>query len=202
MFITENTIVDSNTPLLPFYKTADTFWTTNNTWDTAEFGYNYPETQCWKYDSAQACGIAVNATIARMYPSSTRAMLTGGTAVTGTDLGHLLVDQSFIDWNIQVQGFQSNLPATFIVKFFLAGDYSSNSVTEIGAWSALTSEHSHAKAMKNKRTSSLEPDMKGTVVLTPALLDLVAVSKLKSLEENDVVPFLKKKLNWTLQEVR
>lgn len=201
MFITEDTTVDENTPLLPFYKTANTFWTTKDAWDTAALGYDYPETQCWKYNSTQACGNAVNATIAQMYISSAREMLTGGTATSGTALRHLLVDNSFLDWNIEVQGAQSTLPPTFIVKFFLDGDVPFGSVTEVGLWSAFTSEHSHAEAKKKKRASAFQPDMKGTVVLTPTLLDLVIAGELESLDENEVVPLLNKRLNWTLQTV-
>lgn len=185
---------------MPFWSSSASFWTTNQVKDTAVLGYAYPETQRWNFDSDEAYRASVNATVAQLYSSSVRARLTAGVSKASA-LGNLLVDDTYVDWNVQIQGASSTLPATFIAKFFLVGDFSSDIATDVGAWTVLMSSDHHVQVEKNKRASMLRMDMKGMVSLTESLLDHIVLGKLASLDASDVVPYLKDKLTWKVQAV-
>ena len=53
--------VDGDTPLKPFWKTENSFWTSNDVRNTVDLGYAYPETQRWNYPTEKEYRIAVNA---------------------------------------------------------------------------------------------------------------------------------------------
>ena len=196
--LADNQIVDGNTPLSPFWKTSDSFWTTNDARDTTVFGYAYPETQSWIYASNAIYQQAINTTISQLYSTSARVMLTAdGSGISG-DLQHVNIDNSFTDWTINVKAEANILPASFLVQFSFVGDFSSDPAKDIGMWTVLMADMTgnQAQAQKVKRASTRERELKGSVSLTANLLDCVAAGTLKSLEVRDVVPFLKDKLTW------
>lgn len=43
VFVEDNTVVDGDTPLLPFRRSPGSFWTTNEAMDWRIFGYDYPK---------------------------------------------------------------------------------------------------------------------------------------------------------------
>lgn len=196
--LADEQIVDGNTPLSPFWKTSDSFWTTNDARDTTVFGYAYPETQSWIYASNTIYQQAVSATISQFYSTSARAMLTtDGSGISG-DLQHLNIDNSFTDWTINLEAMANILPSSFLVQFSFVSDFSSDPVKDVGMWTVLMADMTgnQAQAQKVKRASTLEKKLKGSVSLTANLLDCVAAGMLESLEARDVVPFLKGKLTW------
>ena len=134
--------VDGDTPLPPFYDTPSTFWTSNTVSDTVALGYAYPETQSWKYPTADAYGAAVNATIAQLYSGSARSMLTSpGGGEGGADLQHLLVESTFTEWTVHLEASLTNLSSTFFLRFYLVGDFSSDTIKEICTWVVQQSNH-------------------------------------------------------------
>ncbi|KAF2465062.1 tyrosinase [Lindgomyces ingoldianus] len=193
--IADNTVVDADTPLLPFWNTTTTFWTSNAVKDTTVLGYAYPETMSWMFDSKDAYRASVNASISQLYSSSSRARLSEMGA-EGGDLKHLNADGSFTDWSINVEASLIDMPTTFTVRFSLVGMFSSDPVSSIGAWTHLMpSDHTMDRSTA-KRDSTLDPRLKGTISLTATLLDDIAARKLESLDEGIVVPYLKSKLTW------
>jgi tyrosinase len=196
--LADNQIVDGNTPLSPFWKTSDSFWTTNDARDTTVFGYAYPETQSWIYASNAIYQQAVNRTISQSYSTSARATLTAdGSGISG-GLQHVNINNSFTDWTINLEAVASTLPSSFLVQFSLVGDFSSDPVKDVGMWNVLMADITgkQAQAQRVKRVSTLENKLKGSVSLTANLLDCVAAGTLESLETHDVVPFLKDKFTW------
>lgn len=197
--LADNQIVDGDTPLSPFWTTSTTFWTSNDVRDTINLGYAYPETQSWLYSSSSEYRAAVNATIAQLYSSSVRNMLAAGVGENGYDFNRLIVDDSFTDWSVELSVVSSTLPPTFQVRFSFIGDFSSDQVKGVGMWNVImpsTHRDHHTETQNKKRASTLEKNMKGSVALTANLLDCIAAGQLESLEEGDVVPFLKSKLTW------
>jgi tyrosinase len=195
--------VNADTPLPPFWKDSTSLWTTNTISDTTVLGYAYPETQSWKYSTPEAYRAAVNASIARLYSSSARDML--GSTMGGqghTDLTHLLVNGSYTDWTIQIEASPSEMPPTFFLRFSLVGDFSSDPVTQIGAWVMQRSNSSIDFSKRQQRASNVEPRLEATLSMTSVLLDKVVEGKLSSLDERDVVAYLKDALNWRLTSVR
>jgi tyrosinase len=164
------------------------------------FGYDYPETQSANTSSAQAA-------VARLYSGSVRGRLA---TVQSRSAGHfeLGADNKYTDWRINTAATPFDLPSTFIVRFFLVGDFSSDPVTDVGMWSVLMPmEHNKAKRSlreaksKIKRATASEMTMHGTVSLTSCLMDQIDTGKLESLDEKDVVPFLREKLTWKVYSV-
>jgi tyrosinase len=197
-YLADNQIVDGNTPLSPFWKSPDAFWTTNDARDTTVLGYAYPETQSWIYVSDAIHQQAVNTAISQMYSTSARAMLTAQEGGIGGNLQSLNVDNSFTDWTINLEAVASTMPLSFLVQFFFVGDFSSDPVKDVGMWTILMADmkDDQAEAANLKRTSTSEKKLKGSVSLTANLLDCITAGTLESLEARDVVPFLKTKLTW------
>lgn len=200
-----NQKVTADTPISPFWKREDEFWTSNDLRNTSVFGYTYPELQWWNYPSAEALRVEVNATIAKNYGSSARSRLKS-TGQTGGELTRLLQDDDyFTDWTIEATASDLDLPPTFQVQFSLVGDFSSSATAEVGRWIRLMpSDHAneareaHRAARKAKRTSTLARTVEYTVSLTASLLDQIEAGKLESLDPSDVVSYLKSSLTWNV----
>ncbi|KAH7124115.1 tyrosinase [Dendryphion nanum] len=193
----DNTWVDGNTELKPFWKTKNTFWTSNDARNTIDLGYVYPETQEWNYETEDEYRSAVNTSIATLYSSSARAMLTANAGAQGSPLNHIIEDDRFLDWSIDIEATQS-FSSSFIVRFSLLDELSSEAATPVGSWSVLMPEQSHDKARLPRRASPNESRFHGTLDLTPVILDQIAAQKLGSLDPIDVVAFLKQALTWEI----
>ncbi|KAJ4338353.1 hypothetical protein N0V95_008089 [Ascochyta clinopodiicola] len=197
LFVEDNTMVDGNTPLLPFRRSPGSFWTTNEAMDWRVFGYDYPETQSADAASAQA-------TVALLYSGSMRDRIaTGQFGGTGKHFTPGTEETTYTDWVINTAAAPLDLPPTFVVEFSFGDKTSSDSVTNVGMWSVLMPmDHNKAKrslreAKKTtKRATAADMSIRGTVSLTSSLLDQIDAGKLHSLDQKDVVPFLKKMLTW------
>ncbi|KAF9699590.1 hypothetical protein EKO04_002625 [Ascochyta lentis] len=199
VFVDDNTVVDGNTPLLPFRRSPGSFWTTNEAMDWRLFGYDYPETQSTDTVSAQA-------TVALLYSGSVRSRIASGqSGGTGKHFTQGTEETIYTDWVINTAAAPLDLPPTFVVQFSFLGDFSSDPVTDVGMWSVLMPmEHNKAKRSireaekRPERATAADMTMRGTVSLTSSLLDQIDARKLQSLDEQDVVPFLRERLTWKI----
>ncbi|KAF1925295.1 tyrosinase [Didymella exigua CBS 183.55] len=199
VFVEDNDVVDGDTPLLPFRRNPGSFWTTNEAMDWRLFGYDYTETRASGSASA-------GATVAQMYSGSTRGRLTA--THTGSVTHHSVFDADeveYTDWMINTSAAPLNLPSTFLVQFSLVGDFSSDASSNVGMWSVmLPTGHDKAKRLihevelLSERAIVDDMTLHGTVSLTSSLLDQIEAGNLRSLEDKDVVPFLKEKLSWKI----
>ena len=64
-----------STDLTPFYEDSDSFWDSDGVKATETFGYAYPETQPWNFETAQDYQASVNAAINRLYRGSSLATI-------------------------------------------------------------------------------------------------------------------------------
>jgi tyrosinase len=202
VFVEDNEVVDGDTPLLPFRRNPGSFWTTNEAMDWRLFGYDYPETR-------PGSGSSAGATVAQLYSGSARGRMTA--AQTGDITHHSMFDAGeaeYTDWVINTSAAPLDLPPTFVVRFSLVGDFSSDAPTDVGMWSImLPAGHNEAKRLirkaelLSKRTTVDDMTLHGTVSLTSSLLDQIEAGNLQSLDEKDVVPFLKEKLSWKIYGV-
>jgi tyrosinase len=200
VFIEDDSTVDADTPLLPFRKTPDSFWTTNEARDTTVFGYAYPETRSADQSAAQAA-------VSRLYSGSTRARLT---EQIGPAQGHFMLneDRTFTDWVIKISADTRKLPPTFVVQFSLVGDFSSDPVKEIGMWSILMpmdhnkTEHGGRQEGVVQRRSESNGIVEGSVGITANLIDTIWDGALDTLRPEDVYPFLKNRLAMNVYSVR
>jgi tyrosinase len=204
------TTISSSTGLQPFWKSDTEFYTSDDVRDTAVFGYAYPETQYWDYASTDDWRKAVTAYVARTYAPAPRQMLGGGEGQMGMEgVGHVLVDGTYEDWNIEIMADVEKLPGTFRVEFSLAGK--DGAPTVLGQWMHSSplgtnadwkTTHTQPGNAKPKRASTLETTRNGTVGLTAGLLERVAEGRLASLDADAVVPYLAEHLGVRVTGVR
>ncbi|KAH7068549.1 hypothetical protein FB567DRAFT_615332 [Paraphoma chrysanthemicola] len=186
-------MVDADTPLLPFRKSSGGFWTTKDVRNTTTFGYAYPETIKKNEQSEEEYEEEIVAVIATMYGSTVRAMLNAKTAPAGGS-SLLASDGAFTDWSIDAAAITTHLPPTFVVRFSLVGDFSSDKPVDVGTWTRLMPA-SHTHSGVNDQASTETP-YEGRISLTASLIDRVVAGQLMSLNASDVVPYLKDKLTW------
>jgi tyrosinase len=197
VFLADGTMVDVNTPLLPFRKPGGggAFWTPNEVAKTETFGYAYPETlktatpsesdgegegdeEDEEENEGDWFARSVSTSIVQFYSSSARDVVTTSHATGGISTSLLLAaDGTFTDWFISTSALAHALPSTFVV----------------GSWvKMMPSTHEETR----KRSVIVEKTYNSSVSLTSGLLDQVNAGKLGSLEERDVVPFLTERLSW------
>lgn len=202
-------MLDANYPLPPFWKDDDNFYTSEDVRSSDIFGYAYPETQYWNFNSTDEWRNDVRATIERLYPSSARSTLNKAIA-SGSDLTNVVGDGStFIDWNIEVKASASEMPMSFSAKFSLVGDFSSDESIPINTWTRMMGEDHESGARKirqaerkTKRHSTIEQNLSSSLSLTSSLLDQVTNGRVESLDPDVVVPYLKAHLTWNVVTVR
>ncbi|KAM5360882.1 hypothetical protein ACJZ2D_013449 [Fusarium nematophilum] len=64
---------DRLTPLLPFYRSTNEFWTSDEVRDTATFGYAYPETKSWNFTDPGLYRDNIKEQLRALYPSGSFA---------------------------------------------------------------------------------------------------------------------------------
>lgn len=139
-----------------------------------------------------------SASVARLYSPSARDMLIASPATAGGSV-QLVTNGTFTDWAIATEALAHELPSTFIVRFSLTGDFSSDPSVDVGSWvNAMPQSHEEMR----KRTATIEQTYKSSISLTSSLLDQIKAGKLESLDAKDVVPYLTDKLSWRVLKVR
>ncbi|KAH4248442.1 hypothetical protein HBI24_137470 [Parastagonospora nodorum] len=216
VWLENDATVNGNTSLLPFRKASGGFWTPNDVEMTETFGYAYPETfkaaphmneyvnehegedeedeeDAWEDEEEDwDLSARASASVARLYSPSARNMLTANPATAGGTV-QLVTNGTFTDWAIGTEALAHELPSTFIVRFLLTGDFSSDPSVDVGSWvNAMPQSHEEMR----KRTATTEQTYKSSISLTSSLLDQIKAGKLESLDAKDVVPYLTDKLSW------
>ncbi|MBE3049605.1 hypothetical protein IMZ48_45350 [Candidatus Bathyarchaeota archaeon] len=120
-------------------------------------------------------------------------------------LAHLVPDNEYTDWIVNVRTQKHGLSQTFRIVIFL-GDFSPNPAdwagnTEFNTVGRVTVLGRSADTPCGKCQEDRENDLivAGAVPLTSALLQDIASGELASLEVKDVVPYLKKNLHWRVK---
>ncbi|KIV99429.1 uncharacterized protein PV09_08861 [Verruconis gallopava] len=101
------------------------------------------------------------------------------------------------DWSCSIVAERMGLGCSFFVYIFF-GDVPADSSTW-GSASNLVGSHGFFASTTMTATSGWLSS--GSVALTPALVEQIAVGKLKSLDASVVEPFLHQKLNWAVKKV-
>ncbi|ENH75899.1 Tyrosinase [Fusarium oxysporum f. sp. cubense race 1] len=63
------------TPLAPFYKDTNSFWTSDDVRDTVKFGYAYPETKSWTFNNSDDYRKAIHEQLEALYPTGSLATM-------------------------------------------------------------------------------------------------------------------------------
>ncbi|KAL1795189.1 hypothetical protein ACET3X_007005 [Alternaria dauci] len=193
--------VSADTDLMPFRKAPGQFLTFNDCRNTTVFGYVYPETRRWNFESDEAYQKSVTATIANLYSGRTRAQArVQVTTQYVTAFGQALLDNNntYTEWTIETQAVASMLPPTFMVSFSLIGLFQSDPITDLGSWMMLMPERDDVRTTDVQ--SKPENKMNGTTSITSYLIDRVNAHELSSLDPNDVVPYLASCLTWNVYD--
>ena len=206
-WIPRGATIDASWGLPPFWKNGTTFYSSEDVRHADILGYAYPETQHWTFPSEEKWRNHVRGTIQRLYSNSARATLMNSFADTGS-LDHIIEQGNvFIDWVIEAKA-SFGMPASFNARFSLVGDLSSDQRTKIGMWARMMTADDEDDSWKTrqairkaKRKHSVDPNLTSIQSLTSSLLDRIASGRLRSLEPDVVVPYLKDHLMWEVYAV-
>jgi len=122
--------VDNNTPLEPFYKTADQVWTSAPLTDTAQLGYSYPDFDNLGGADEDLIREAINDLVDRRYGTkkstgASNAALDLLSSFQGVTEEHS-EDLKIYDWSIHVSFKKFELAESFTLIFYFGdgdGDY-------------------------------------------------------------------------------
>lgn len=208
-WIPKGATLDTNWPLPPFWRTEDTFHTSETVRWTYTFGHAYPETQFWKFATEEDYQNDVKETIQKLYSSSVRATLTDAIAKGGRLNDVVDDDKTFIDWSIETTASAVEMPTSFTVEFSLVEDPPSNQTTRVGMWVRMTTADRKDNGWGEQQAAheaDVDTTKDKTMInhqsLTSSLLDQIKDEKLRTLEPDAVVPYLKNHLTWNVYAVR
>ncbi|PSN59540.1 Di-copper centre-containing protein [Corynespora cassiicola Philippines] len=191
-----NSPIDADTPLAPFWRTQDSYWTTNAVRNTTALGYAYPETQHWNFATEEEYRASVNATIARLYSASARQRLAGAQAGS-TVAGIASPEGVFLDWAVRCSVAPMQFPATFRVQVLLADGDSEDDFVEVGSWVVLGLQREDEGEVGEEAVAELvEKSTVGYVGLTGVFMGFVERELLEGLEVMEVLSLLSGSLEW------
>ncbi|KAJ4153472.1 hypothetical protein LMH87_009957 [Akanthomyces muscarius] len=212
----KGTVQDSTSPLVPFYATPDTFWTSDTSRTTEIFGYTYIDTHLhvgdrvaqqqslvrkinsW-YGTSSPAGIAAKDSQLRVAalentgrPWSTKASKgMPNIRLTAMDppVDKIVKAGEYTEWIANVQVNVEALEGVFDVHFF-AGAPADNSAD----WALSPNQIGTVAIFAMNRSTGSQSKISGTLPLTSALMKLVATGALPNLEPASVTPFLRRTL--------
>ncbi|EPS37212.1 hypothetical protein H072_9127 [Dactylellina haptotyla CBS 200.50] len=204
------TPLDLNTPLKPFRKSANEFWTSADVADTKQFGYTYRETQNGnpKDTHSQIYNLYGRDTIAfrlrnaevqnfpnagnfnkRAEASSTHGKLTSqpsnGSIVAAKE--KVVRANKYTDWVANVEVAKNALSGSFKIFAFL-GQPTTKQTKWFTDKSLIGSIGIFASGNANDQI------VPGSITLTPALVTKLVANQTMSLEPGSVIPYLLKNL--------
>ena len=163
----------ADTPLTPFHRNAaGDFWTSNLVRNTSALGYTYPELV------GNPSNDTLKATIKALYEDSAPAAL-----VARQEGGE---DKTARDFNVLLE-----LPVGYTASVFLG-----ESSRDPGSWPTEKNYIGSFSTTFNVGMSVGDNTLNGLVSLSASLAQAHKDGQLKSVEEDAVVQFLKKELNW------
>ncbi|KAJ6786222.1 hypothetical protein PWT90_05756 [Aphanocladium album] len=212
----KGTIQDSTSPLVPFYATADTFWTSDMSRTTEVFGYTYTDTHLhvgdrtalqqslvrkingWYGASSPAGIIAKDPRLrATALESAGRQWSTKGPkgmpniklAAADPPVDKIVKAGEYTEWIANVQVNVEALEGVFDVHFFI-GPPAANPAD----WVLSPNQVGTVAIFAMNRSTGSQSKISGTLPLTSALMKLVATGALANLDSGSVTPFLRQTL--------
>ncbi|KAM3437318.1 hypothetical protein MY4824_003859 [Beauveria thailandica] len=212
----KGTVQDSTSPLVPFYDTPDTFWTSDTSRTTEVFGYTYADTHphvgdraalqqslvrkinTW-YGASSPAGIAAKDSQLRVAalqrtggPWSTKASKgRPNVKLTAEDppVDKIVKAGSYTEWIANVQVNVEALEGVFEVHFFVG-----KPADDSADWALSPNQIGTVSIFAMNRSTGSQSKISGTLPLTSALMKLVATGALADLDPSSVTPFLKRAL--------
>jgi Tyosinase C-terminal domain len=119
---------------------------------------------------------------------------------------NLAPEGKYKEWIANIRAPKHCLGGTYQVHIFIGdvpGDTGAWVVHDnnVGTYTVLGSNPQTTSCEKCRRDAGRELIVTGIIPLTEALTDLIGAGEFRSLEANDVVPYLKENLNWRITQV-
>lgn len=212
----KGTIQDSTSPLVPFYATPDTFWTSDMSRTTEVFGYAYADTHPhvgdrnalqqsltrkingW-YGASSPAGIAAKDSRLRVAalksaggPWQTKASNDkANIKLTAEDppVHKIVKSGEYTEWIATVQVNVEALDGVFGVHFFIDAP-----PKDAAQWTLAQNQIGTVGIFAMNHTTGSQSKISGALPLTSALMKLVAIEALPSLDVTSVVPLLQRRL--------
>lgn len=209
-------VVDSTTPLTPFYSDDEgTFWTSDTSRDTQAFGYAYAETAGSTTKRAlrakrQELIVKINSLYGESTPMGAASRhnkhgagalwkrstpfqdgdmpdLTDSSPLNNQPIPPILKDNSYTEWLANVKLKQATLGGPFTVLFFLGGV-----PDDVSAWSTAKNLIGTMGVFAGPGRRESTNQVSSSIPLTTSLMKIMARGNIGSLDKNEVVPLLRK----------
>ncbi len=203
-------IQDAETPLTPFFANRSSFWTSDMVRDYEVFGYTYPEVST---NTRSDVVTAINRLYTHYSPATIsmkrrrkRSIGYGDTIIADSSIDqqdiyrrspHLSMEAIFdgddyYEWIANIHVKKHALNGSFLIHMFLGTvprhssmwSTASNLVGTLGIFA-----HSGPHGIMTQQ------QIGGTIPMTSALVDAIALGSVTSLRPNHIGPFLKSQLN-------
>jgi tyrosinase len=118
----------------------------------------------------------------------------------------LAPEDKYKEWIVNIRAPKHSLCGTYQVHIFI-GDVPDGVDTwvvhdnNVGTYTVLGSNPLTTNCEKCRRDAGRELVVTGIIPLTETLTELISTGELRSLEANDVAPYLKEKLHWRVTQV-
>lgn len=180
---------NADSPLMPFYKSGSTFWTTNTVKDWTVFRYTYPEFANGGGKSAVAK--AVN----NLYGPGAKG--TAGSSKRGLfdlPIGALAQNGSAFEYIANIQAPRYALNGTYLILLFLGSPKSEDCST----WFNDDNLVGPMGVLSQPNMNEKEVTISGSIPLTRTLTEKLGSGLLSELTEALVGPFLQSLLQWRI----
>ncbi|KAL6872035.1 hypothetical protein J3F83DRAFT_631895 [Trichoderma novae-zelandiae] len=212
----KGTLQNSSTPLTPFMSSADgAFWDSDMSRTTQVFGYAYGDTSYLPGDSESPRNKLIrkiNRWLGKNSPAMIRiksqaqhrrpgGVWKGSTGIKGLQPSLKvdaddIVDDHYTEWIANVYVNHGALDGSFSIYFF-AG----KPPDDVGTWAFAPNLMGSVGIFTMSGMSGHDSKMSGTVPLTMALMRLVELGAVRSVEPNSVVAFLQSRLHFRIASI-
>ncbi|KAF3921752.1 Tyrosinase [Arthrobotrys entomopaga] len=190
--------VDINTPLKPFRKSTNEFWTGASVKDTKTFGYTYAETIGTSKDTLikinQLYGVKTPAFILKNTKDNTPTNRVKRGVDTKPDLApvkeKIIKDNNkYIDWTANIKVSHAALNGSFSIYMFFGEPANSTISSDWAADENFVGTYGIFSGIKSK-----DMIVSGTIPLTSAIMAKIAAKEIDTNNPSAVVPYLLKNL--------
>jgi len=188
--IAKGTTQSASSPLEPFYRSAGTFWTTNDVQDWTIFQYTYPE-----YANSDGSKASITAAVNALYgPNASATAGQTKRSIFDIPAGAIANNGSAYEYVANIQAPRFALNGTYYVFVFVGTPKSEDSST----WFSDPSLAGPYGVLSQPGMTNADVIVSGSIPLTRSLTDLLGSGAIKDLSEAVVGPYLATHLQWRI----
>ncbi|RCI09471.1 hypothetical protein L249_3652 [Ophiocordyceps polyrhachis-furcata BCC 54312] len=191
----KGTMQTPDSPLTPFYASANgTFWTSNMARTTEAFGYGYADTSPWLVPPGGDVRLALIRKINDWYgPSSPVGLMMGQAMRAGVGNEANVDDGRYTEWLANVHVDAEALDGPVVIHFFLG-----EAPAEASGWETASNRAGTVGIFAMSHRTGSGRKISGSAPLTSALMGMVATGTLANVDPGAVTPWLRGRLQFRI----